>query len=324
VIGSLLAVITTFVAPARASDDYVLTAPQPSELVARAIAREHGEGVAKDHAEAATLYCMAAREGDVEGLFGLAWMYANGRGMPRDSGIAGALFAKAAEGGHEPSVRMLALIGDRAALPECLTIEPVVIVEAPAPSASAEPVEPAPRTDPFATLPASKRKIVEMVKNVAPKFAVEPDLALAVIAAESNFETTARSPKHAVGLMQLIPDTAARFNVRNLLDPLDNVRGGLKYLRWLLAYYQGSVALVAAAYNAGEGVVDRYGGIPPFRETRDYVERVMQVFQSAWHPYDPTIAGPSKALLARGAAPEATKRIAGQLPAVASPTVRAR
>ena len=93
--------------------------------------------------------------------------------------------------------------------------------------------------------------------------------------------------------MQLIPGTATRFNVRNAYDPAENVHGGLAYLRWLLAYYRGQVNLVAAAYNAGEGAVDRHRGVPPYAETRDYVRRIRQHFPSDEHPYDPSVAEPS-------------------------------
>ncbi len=74
--------------------------------------------------------------------------------------------------------------------------------------------------------------------------------------------------------MQLIPDTAARFNVKKPFDPAQNIRGGIAYLRWLLAYFEGDVALVAAAYNAGESTVERYRGVPPYAETRLYVKRI--------------------------------------------------
>lgn len=278
---------------ARLSADVVIASP----LVAQAIALEHGEGVAKDPIKAAALYCTAARDGDVEGFFGLAWMYANGRGVSRDDATAGALFAVAAERGHVHSQRLLALFGDaRGTLPECLTPPAPVIAGTTLPVAAPQgaATEPA-RVDPFASLSGRKKKIADLVKKVAPRFAVEPELALAVIATESNFEPDARSPKDARGLMQLIPATAARFNVRNSFDIQENMRGGLTYLRWLLAYYQGEVALVAAAYNAGEGTVDRYGGVPPYPETRDYVQRVLQLFQRAWHPYDPAVTDPSKA-----------------------------
>jgi len=147
--------------------------------------------------------------------------------------------------------------------------------------------------DPFAGLPPDKQKIAELVHRMAPRYGIDPRLALAVIAVESNFNALARSVKDARGLMQLIPETAARFNVRDRYDVKENVRGGLSYLRWLLAYYRGEVALAAAAYNAGEGVVDRYRGVPPFPETRNYVRRVMALFRHAHHPYDPGVVEPS-------------------------------
>ena len=147
--------------------------------------------------------------------------------------------------------------------------------------------------DPFAHLSPDKQKIADLVQRIAPRYGVDPRLALAVIAVESNFNALARSVKDARGLMQLIPETAARFNVRDRYDMKENVRGGLAYLRWLLAYYQGQVALAAAAYNAGEGVVDRYGGVPPWPETRNYVRRVMALFRRTHHPYDPAVVGPS-------------------------------
>jgi soluble lytic murein transglycosylase-like protein len=142
----------------------------------------------------------------------------------------------------------------------------------------------------------AQRKVFEIVQRLAPQYGVVPRLAMAVIRAESNFDPLAVSTKNAQGLMQLIPDTAARFNVRKPFDPEQNIRGGLAYLRWLLAYFKGDVTLVAAAYNAGEGAVNRFRGIPPFAETRDYVRRIRELFRHDDHPYDPTVTEPSPEL----------------------------
>jgi soluble lytic murein transglycosylase-like protein len=260
------------------------TAPDAApDLVAKAIALEHGEGVPKDPLTAAALYCVAARAGNPEAQYNLGWMYANGRGVARDDAAASAFFALAAKNGHEYAQKMLTRLGSSAGeLPECMRPPE----RPPALAALEEP-------DPFVDLPPQRKKIAELVEQVAPRYGIEPRFALAVIAVESNFEPLARSGKDARGLMQLIPQTAARFNVRNPFSITDNVRGGLAYLRWLLAYYQGQVALAAAAYNAGEAAVDRYRGVPPFPETRDYVKRVQRFFPRELHPYDAGVVAPS-------------------------------
>ena len=87
-----------------------------------------------------------------------------------------------------------------------------------------------------------------------------------------------------------------RFGVKNAFNALDNLKGGLAYLRWLMAYFQGDVALALAAYNAGEEAVERYRGIPPYKETRDYVTQIMRVYKKASHPYLAEIAAPSSVL----------------------------
>ena len=273
-----------------ATSDAVAPNATPSPLVTQALAYEHGEGVPKDPQKAAALYCQAARSGDAEALFNLGWMYANGRGLPRDYDTAASLFTRAAALGHAQAAKVLTLFRQgQVSLPECLRDDPVVGEAVPFDIVRAE-------VDPFADLPAYKQRIADVVNNVAPAYGIEPRLALAVIAVESNFDHLARSEKDARGLMQLIPETAARFKVRNAFDIRDNVRGGLSYLRWLLAYYRGDVRLTAAAYNAGEGAVDRYGGVPPYAETRDYVQRVMNLFRRDRHPYDPSVVGASPVL----------------------------
>jgi soluble lytic murein transglycosylase-like protein len=145
-------------------------------------------------------------------------------------------------------------------------------------------------------LSAAPKQVVALVNKLAPKYDVQPELALAIIRAESNFDAAAVSPKNAQGLMQLIPATAERFNVRNPFDPEQNIRGGLAYLRWLLAYFEGDLQLVAAAYNAGEGTVDRYQGVPPFDETRAYVTKVLEAVGLTQHAFDPKAARPSMQL----------------------------
>lgn len=263
-----------------------------SPLIAEALAYEHGEGVPKDPQKAAALYCQAARAGDADALFNLGWMYANGRGLQRDYDMAASLFTRAAALGHAQAAKVLSLFRQgQVSLPDCLRDEGGIAEAAPFDIVRAE-------VDPFADLPAYKQRIADVVSAVAPTYGIEPRFALAVIAVESNFDHLARSDKDARGLMQLIPGTAARFNVRNAFDIRENVRGGLSYLRWLLAYYRGDVRLTAAAYNAGEGAVDRYRGVPPFAETRDYVQRVTALFRRDRHPYDPRITDPSPAVAA--------------------------
>jgi len=278
-------VAATSTSPASASPHPAASIP---EKLARAMSYEHGEGVPKDPGIAAALYCEAAVQGSAEAAFQLGWMYANGRGIAHDDGIAAALFELAASDGHAFAKTALAHLGNvHGLLPDCMRPLPPPIADAPLMAHS----DPGP--DPFADLSPEKQKIRRIVDEIAPSYGIEPRLALAVIAAESNFNAAARSVKNARGLMQLIPGTASRFNVRNPYNVRDNLKGGLSYLRWLLAYYQGQVALAAAAYNAGEQTVDRYKGVPPYPETRAYVRRVLDLFRRPVHPYDPSVTEPS-------------------------------
>lgn len=108
---------------------------------------------------------------------------------------------------------------------------------------------------------------------------LDPEFVLAVIEHESGGNVKAKSPKNAQGVMQLIPDTARRFDVKDIYNPEENIRGGVKYLNFLYKKFNGDLQKVAAGYNAGEGRVDQYGGVPPFKETQAYVRNVLGTYQ---------------------------------------------
>jgi soluble lytic murein transglycosylase-like protein len=114
------------------------------------------------------------------------------------------------------------------------------------------------------------------VDRVAAEQALPPGLIHSVIKAESNYNPLAISPKGALGIMQLVPATARRFGVANAFNAEENIQGGAKYLKYLLDLYHGDRQLAVAAYNAGEGAVARHGGIPPYAETRNYVDKVLK------------------------------------------------
>ena len=251
-------------------------AAQMAVLREQARAFEHGEGVARDGARAAELYCEAAAGGDAEAQYSLGWMYANGRGVARDDATAAYFFTLASRQGHAQSQRMLRYVGEPGRqMPECMGgMDPQT----------------------YAAASPAQRKMVDLIRRLAPEYGVSPRLALAVARTESGLQPGAVSPRNAQGLMQLIPETSERFNVKKPFDPEQNVRGGLAYLRWLLAYYEGNVPLALAAYNAGEGAVNRHRGIPPYAETRDYVTRIMQTFGKESHPFNAAITEPSPEL----------------------------
>ena len=128
-----------------------------------------------------------------------------------------------------------------------------------------------------ATRPALTSRALQfepLIARYAAERDVRPDLVRAVIQAESAFNPSALSHKGAIGLMQLMPATAAELGVTDPYDPAQNIRGGVTYLRQLLDQFDGNEELALAAYNAGPGAVNRYGAVPPFRETRDYIKRI--------------------------------------------------
>jgi soluble lytic murein transglycosylase len=123
----------------------------------------------------------------------------------------------------------------------------------------------------------ARRKLYDpLIAKAAHRHRVDAALIKAVIRTESDFVPYARSPKGALGLMQLMPATARRHNVWRALEPAENIEGGTRHLRLLLDQYNGNVRLALAAYNAGEGAVQRHGGVPPYRETIDYLQRVLR------------------------------------------------
>lgn len=126
----------------------------------------------------------------------------------------------------------------------------------------------------FKTLRLNPNAYDAQIRAAARQHGVEEAIVRAIIHAESSFNPNALSRVGAQGLMQLMPATARRFGVSNAFDPTQNISGGVQYLSWLLKRYNGDLTLAAAGYNAGEGAVDRYKGVPPYNETRRYVERV--------------------------------------------------
>lgn len=241
-------------------------------LVQLAAKYERGEGVAKDFVKSRQLYCQASARGDAVAQVRLGLMYFNGGEVQPDEGVAALLFSKAAEQGNEQAKNLLEQVSwqSDSAMPEC--------VDQPAP------------------LRLGKSDVALLVHHLAPRYSVDPKLVMALISTESAFHVDALSPKDAQGLMQLIPVTAERFGVKNAYNPVENLKGGIAYLQWLLAYFKGDVALVLAAYNAGEEAVEKYHGIPPYRETRKYVKRITRAYKKKIHPYVADVVAPSLVL----------------------------
>jgi soluble lytic murein transglycosylase-like protein len=129
--------------------------------------------------------------------------------------------------------------------------------------------------------PASPADLENLIDRIAGEQGVESPLVHSVIRAESNYNANALSSKGAQGIMQLIPATARRFGVADTFNPKENIEGGVRYLRFLLDYYQGDYPKAIAAYNAGEAAVDKYHGIPPYAETQNYVFQVARNLKTA-------------------------------------------
>lgn len=225
---------------------------------------QHGEGVVKDANTAIRLYCRAAHKAAPLASYQLGMLYAYGHGVARDEAMAAAWLHKAASEGDAYARKILAHLPDAAPEPRCLLSDGSEIL-APLHS-EANP---------------SQERIAAWVRRLSPEYRLDPALVLAIIRAESNFNPRAHSPKDACGLMQLLPATARRFGVKDIWDPLDNIKGGMAYLRWLLEYFDGDLERSLAGYNAGEGAVDLHRGIPPYAETRNYLRRIKRDLATA-------------------------------------------
>lgn len=244
----------------------VLVHGDPGAQTALGLRYVHAEGVPRDAAKAVRLLCAAARRGHAPAQYELGWLYANGRAVARDDALAAAWFRLAARNGDAHAARLLRFVEGAGPDKAALCVSPAGVHGFP------------PGTAP------TRAQIAAAVRTLAPRHGLEPALVLAVIEAESGFDAAARSPRGALGLMQLMPATAARFGVRDRRDPAQNLEGGMAYLAWLLAHFDGDVRLALAGYNAGEQAVARYGGVPPYPETRAYVEWITRRYTQPYHP----------------------------------------
>ncbi|MBT3533253.1 MAG: transglycosylase SLT domain-containing protein [Rhodospirillaceae bacterium] len=220
----------------------------------------------KNYRHALILYCRADSDDHAGAAFAIGLLYSSGHGVKRNERKAAAWFKRAASLGHGDAKNMLRDLRVR-------NIRKV----AQCPNGWG-------RGASVAAQMRAPGEIRKLVLKLAPRFRLDPKLVLAVISVESGFQSNAVSSKRAQGLMQLIPATAARFGVRNVFDPADNIRGGMAYLRWLLTHFKGDVTLALAGYNAGEGAVKKYGGVPPYKETRNYVRKIRRLYPADRHP----------------------------------------
>ena len=236
--------------------------PAPDDLREKGIRHASGEGGTQDHRRAYKLFCLAALEGDSRAAYHLGSMYLKGLGRKADKARAAGWLKQAQEMGDPDAGAVL---------------EAHLASVSPADDPKCPLVNPQP----------DRQDIATWVRLLAPYYKIDPGLVLSIIKVESDFNARAKSPQNAFGLMQLIGPTAERFNVEDVWDPLQNLKGGMAYLAWLSDHFRyskgrnlGRLTLVLAAYNAGEEAVKRYGRIPPYDETRTYVRRVVHIYSN--------------------------------------------
>src|SRR6204780_70656 len=179
------------------------------------------------------------------------------------------------------------------------TAKPHRAAQPPAPPAIPATADEFATAPPIAPTEESTDPMDRMVRDAAERHKVDPALVKAVISTESGWNPRAVSPKGAVGLMQLIPETAQRYGVGNLFDPAQNVEGGTTYLKWLLDRYNGDLPRTLAAYNAGEHAVDLYRGVPWYPETQKYVQKVTHAYFQPGSGRNPTPWSPPRAPVRR-------------------------
>jgi soluble lytic murein transglycosylase-like protein len=225
-------------------------------------------------------FCRKAASGSVPATSKLAWLTVHGAGTDANTAIASSLFKRAAAHGDANAQALAAIFQDpKDQLPKCMTHPTREFVATKRRAGSVAP-----------------HRVAREVNRLARRYKLDPRLVMAIAQIESGFRPQVVSPQQATGLMQLTPATAERFGVKNSRNWVQNLAGGMAYLRWLLAYFEGDVVLVAAAYNSGEGNVNKYAGVPPFQETMDYVAKVRAIYHRDWHPFNARIMSPSPAL----------------------------
>lgn len=252
-----------------------LEAPRVLAALEQGRAAEQGLGTRKNPMLAIALYCDAATMGSPEGYFRVGRVLANAARSPQQQRLANAYLSLAIRLGSQEASKYYKPNVENAILDdECGTGLGEVKAAGGAYFAMQDSdfdVE-----GYLARQSPAKQKIAALIRAAARQYNVDARLALAIAMTESNLNAGAVSPKNAQGVMQLIPATQERFGVTKPFDPEQNIRGALAYLKWLHKRFRGDWTLVAAAYNAGEGSVDRYNGIPPYAETQQYVRRVMR------------------------------------------------
>ena len=263
----------------------LLADPDPVELTELASQYERAVGYRRDYGRARQLYCAAARLGHLPAQRRLAWMYANGLGAPRDTDLAAAWLEVAAANGDLKARRFLAFVGE-----PVIRRKPRCTYES---RFDAYAIATIYGQDWDATINPERQQIASWVRRLAPDYGLDPNLILAMIQTESNFNPKARSPANALGLMQLIPSTANRFGVKDRADPIQNLHGGMAYMRWLLSFFGGDLRLSLAGYNAGERAVEKYLGVPPYRETQNYIRKVLHAYGRDNHPPIEPVVQPS-------------------------------